>query len=146
MNNECEACRVARDEGISHDEALQRIGLKDSHMIEYHGYTTHIITDSPYAHTHGLAESHNHLDIEVRLATSVEDRGRLIGIIVGAVLLGRKFRDGQEVSDLFVVPVRFVRRRESDRDVLRAVFPDPSGRWPGDPDCDPGYDEQLVQE
>jgi len=146
MKTECEACRMVREQGISHEEALERIGLKDAHSIEFHGWTGHIIADSPYAHTHGLPESCGHPDVEVRLACDPDERGRLLGIVAGAVTLGRRFADGQEARDLFSVPVRLVTRLESGREVLRVVFPDVNGRWPGEGGCAPGYDEQLLQE
>jgi hypothetical protein len=84
-----------------------------------------------------------HADLEIVLPARPETLARLIKPLANAVKAGRRLRAGEEVTDLFSVPVRFAAAKEGGRDVLRAIFPDPEGRWPEDPRCSPGYRDQL---
>lgn len=72
--------------------------------------------------------------------------GMMLHTIVAAIKDGAVFHDGDEVRGLFLCPVRFRAATESGRAVLRAIFPDPQGLFPGDPGCMPEYDEQLEME
>lgn len=140
---ECSVCAEAAREGISHDEAINRMQLRQAHQIEQIGWVVHAITDEPTAHTHGLDETYNHPDFEVRLAIGPRERYNLLRTLAEAVKQGQVFRAGGEISTLFLSPVRFVERQESRRTVLRAIFPDAEGRWPGEIGCHRGFNEQL---
>ena len=140
---ECSVCREVRREGISHDEALRRLGIRDAHFVEQIGWTVHVITDEPTAHTHGLEESYGHLDVQVWLPTNHRKQYELLATVAEAVKAGRRYAAGKEYNDLFNVPVRFVEREEGGRRVLRLIVPDPNGLFPDDHGCMPGYDMQL---
>ena len=140
---ECAVCQEAQREGISHNEALSRAQIRDAHFIEQIGWVAHVITDDPTAHTHGLQETYGHPDIEVWLSAPARKRYELLATVAEAVKQGHRYEAGKEYSHLFTVPVRFVQKWEGGRSVLRLVVPDPNGKFPGDPGCMPGYNEQL---
>jgi hypothetical protein len=110
------------------------------------GWVAHVITDSPLIHTHGLAERFGHPDREIRLAVDPTTRYHLLAPLVDTIKAGRRFAAGDEDQTIFSVPVRFVTREESGRRVLRAIFPDPQGRFPDDPGCPPAWAAQLIQD
>ena len=143
---ECAVCQEAQREGVSHDEAMRRALIREAHMIEQTGWVAHVISDAPLAHTHGCNETYGHLDFEVRLPASPIMRYDLLLALVGAVKAGQTFHAGVESPTPFQCPVRFVERQEGDRTVLRAIFPDDKGRFPGDPGCAPGYADQLHED
>ncbi|MDA8345321.1 MAG: DUF4262 domain-containing protein [Thermaerobacter sp.] len=141
---ECAVCQEAQREGIPHDEAMRRMKIREAHMIEQIGWVVHAITDAPLAHTHGLQETYGHPDFEVRLPVAPRRRYDLLRTLAEAVQAGQTFHAGVESLTPFQCPVRFVERQEDDRTVLRAVFPDANGRWPGESGCQTGYNEQLL--
>lgn len=143
FDSQCAVCQEARREGISHEEAIRRAQIRDAHYLEQIGWVAHVITDTPFAHTHGLDETYNHPDFEVRLAVGPRERYNLLRTLAEAVKQGQVFRTSDEISTLFLSPVRFVERQESRRTVLRAIFPDAEGRWPGEIGCHRGFNEQL---
>lgn len=139
----CSVCQEAQREGITHDDAMHRLQIRDAHNLEQIGWVVHAITDLPTAHTHGLEENFGHPDFEVWLPVSPRQRYQLLAALAVAVKAGQRFQAGDEDRTVFSVPVRFVKRTETGRTVLRAVFPDAAGKFPGDPGCAPGYAEQL---
>jgi hypothetical protein len=142
---DCEIHRL-QEAGLSFEAALATIREHDRQAIERFGWVAHHIVDSPVptAHTHGLRERFDHPDLQVVLPASPETIQRLLAPVAQAVVNGRTFCAGEEATDVFNVPVRFVARTESGRGVLRVLFPDPNGRWPDDPGVEPGYDLQLA--
>ena len=143
FDSACAVCQEAQREGISHDEAMRRLLIREAHMIEQTGWVAHVISDAPLAHTHGLDDTYGHLDFEVRLPVSPIMRYNLLRPLVEAIQAGQTFRAGVESPTPFQCPVHFVERQEGNRPVLRAIFPDANGRWPGEPGCQPGFNEQL---
>lgn len=122
--------------------SAQDVAQQEREMLDKYGWFSHILTDDGSAHTHGLPETSDHPDLEVRLPVNPRQRHAWLGIFAQAVKSGRRFHSDETVTDLFSVPVRVVPRTESGRPVLRVLFPDPQGRFPGDPACDPGYRDQ----
>jgi len=143
---DCPACRLLARGGVTDRQAFDLIRQHDRHAIDRHGWSTHTIVASyPHSiHTHGLREKFGHPDLQVVLHLSPEDLVRLVEPIAVAVSQGRWFRAGEEVADLFRVPVRFREYREGRRTVLRAIFPDDKGRWPEDPTAPQGWRDQLL--
>ncbi len=143
--NRCEVERL-QEAGLSRGAALATIEEHDRQAIEKYGWTAHHIVDDtvPSAHTHGLTERFGHPDFQVVLPAAPETIQRLLAPLVQAVVNGQTFRAGEETLGVFNVPVRFVERRESGRTVLRAIFPDPEGRWPDEQGVQRGYELQLA--
>ena len=142
----CAVSQIQAAEGLSYAEALARIQQRDAALIAQYGWVAHAITTLPLIHTHGLPENFWHPDLEIRLAVSSQTRYDLLAVLVNAVKSGRRFVAGQEDTTVFFVPIRFIAREESGRVVLRALFPDPDGHFPGDPGCPPEWADQLIQD
>jgi len=121
--------------------------------IEKHGFCVHFViyTAKPPSrrryqsiHTHGLEQSQGgHYDLEITLPVSGEDAAEVISNVVDKIKKGKEFRDGDIVSGILVgYDVKFVKRKESGRDILRILLPDRDGRYPEHADCDPRFSEQ----
>ena len=141
----CNMCRLQQG-GLSHHDALGSVVVRDADLIERFGWVAHTMTDQPLIHTHGLQERFDHPDLEIRLAVPPNKRYSFLAPIAEAVKAGRRFQAGEEDHTVFSVPIRFIAREESGRMVLRAIFPDPAGRFPDDPGCPPEWAEQLLQD
>lgn len=143
---ECEACRLVREEGISHKEAINRLQIRDAHFIEQYGWVAHGIVDDviPSLHTHGLPENYGHMDLEIQLPAKIERLKEIMDEVVRHIQEGTAFHDGEENINVFTVPIRFVEKTEDGRKVLRVILPDPNGYFPGNPNCASGYDTQLL--
>ena len=142
----CEVCALREEHGLSQEEALVLSQQLDAERLAHHGWVAHAITDAPLIHTHGLPEQFDHPDLEIRLAVPPKQRYALLAPLVDAVKTGRRFHAGDEDPTIFAVPVRFIACTESGRSVLRAIFPDPTGRFPDDPGCPAEWADQLRQD
>ena len=145
MHGETCSCEVCHSE-FDQDTALAVSQQRDAELIDRFGWVAHAILDIPLIHTHGLAEGFNHPDLEIRLDVNPQKRHELLTVLAEAVKMGRQFKPGDEDTTLFSVPVRFISREESGRMVVRAIFPDPQGRFPDDPSCPPEWAAQLIQD
>ena len=134
---------MIEEEGISRKEAIRRSNLRDAQKMEKHGWIIHALSDAPGGHTHGLREVFGHPDLEVMLPVDPQTIGVWLHAIVNAIKDGEVFADGEEVEGIFSCPVRFCDAIESGRSVLRVLFPDPQGRFPGELGCQPVFDEQM---
>lgn len=141
----CDVCALER-QGIPEDQAQRQVALMSASLIAQHGWTSHVVIANPVSsiHTHGLSENARHPDLEIMLPLAPQGLYRLLEPLAEAVKAGKTFYVDQEDRTLFNVPVRFRTARESGREVLRAVFPDPSGRWPEDPLVETGWNLQLT--
>ena len=84
-----------------------------------------------------------HLDFQIVLPIHQNIAGHIIKNFVDRIDQGEQFEDGMEVNEIISnFPVRLIKAKEGNRDVLRIILPDPKGRFPGDTDCDPFYDFQ----
>ena len=144
---ECDVHRRIREQNISIEEALAQTDMLERDLLEQHGWYVHCLTDGPpNIHTHGLPENFRHLDLQIRLPARPDDLHIMLVALVDAIKRGVHLVDGMETHAIFNVPIRFVERHETGRQVIRAIFPDPDGRFPGDKDCSLGYNEQLIQD
>lgn len=128
------------------DATIAAIRQRNAELIARYGWVAHALTDVPLIHTHGLLEGYHHPDLEIRLAVSPEKRHEFLTVLVEAVKAGQRLQAGTEDTTLFSVPVRFISREETGRMVIRAIFPDPQGRFPDDPGCPPEWVAQLIQD
>ena len=142
----CSTCVLEHTQGLSPLEVLDAIRQREQDLIARIGWVAHALADRPLIHTHGLWERFHHLDLEIRLAVSPENRYALLAPVAEAVTNGQRFAAGDEDHTLFSVPIRFIARDESARQVLRVVFPDPQGYFPDNPHCPPVWAEQVLQD
>lgn len=141
----CESCELQAS-GLTVEQALSVVAERTRTAIAQYGWAAHVIPDaSPAtAHTQGLMETYEHPDLQVVLPADPATLQRLLRPLAEAVKAGRIFHPGDEAEGVFNVPVRFAERGEGGRQVLRALFPDPQGRFPGDPGVDPEWGKQLL--
>ena len=132
---ECAVCQIALFYGVSHEEAMRRIHKQDTELIKKYGWVAHLITDSDLVHTHGLQETYGHMDFEIKLPLPRKMLHQFLSALANAVKAGEVFHADETSLAVFECPVRFVERTEAGRRVLRAIFPDRHGHWPGEPDC-----------
>lgn len=119
-------------------------------MEEYGWYCHHVMHDDGYpnetnVHTHGLPESFGHLDLQICLSLPQETAHGIICSIVGFIKEGRKYSDGEVISGDKIISgdfsLRFLKKKENGRDVLRVIFPDPAGNIDYE-NIDPLYKKQ----
>lgn len=82
-------------------------------------------------HTHGLAESFDHLDLQIVLPLSQETAGPILKTIVDRIKDGEHFSDGDILESVIAngYCVKMVNAEENDRPVLRIIFPDAKGNF-----------------
>jgi len=95
------------------------------------------------SHTHGM-EKYGHLDFQLVLPLHPQLTAEILNTIGEEVQNGRKFKPGEYSKDVFTCEFRIKLYRESGRDVLRLIFPDPNMRFPEDPLCETSYKHQTV--
>lgn len=109
----------------------------------------HYILDvCPSSHTHGLSR-YGGLELELNLPVS-QEKAMMILNLLGMEIAGKgkHYRSGDRENDVFLLPVYFFETAPAVPDayfnrVLRVLLCDPDGKYPWEPDCAPGYAEQL---
>ena len=125
----CFVCEASA-KGLDAKNLLKQMQDK---MLEKYGFYVHLVEPESNskleinAHTHGL-ERYNHLDFQIVLGLPERTIQTIFMDLVDLVKSGEKFHHGQELNNIILnFPVKLISARESNRDVLRVVFPDPSG-------------------
>lgn len=99
------------------------------------------------AHTHGFDKSVNHLDFQIVCGLRPDMAHGFFWEFMRWIEAGRRFKDGDVVKKLVKgFPVRLKETKECGRPVLRIIFPDKNGKFPGDPGVDKkfGWQEEAV--
>ena len=116
--------------------------MKPDWIIHY------IICERPSSHTHGL-DRHGSLELELNLPVPQEKAMMILNLLGMEVAERRKhYRSGDRECDVFTLPVYFLETVPAVPDayftrVLRVLLCDSDGNYPWEPDCAPGYSEQL---
>jgi hypothetical protein len=108
---------------------------KEKECMERDGFYAHLIadaTDCPLgfnAHTHGLLKTWRHRELQIVFPVSPKVAMALFWNCVDKIKLGKKFKNGSVVSDIAGngYKVKFIKAKESGRDVLRMILPDKAG-------------------
>jgi len=93
-------------------------------------------------HTHGM-ENYGHLDFQMVLPLKKEQATMLLNTIGLEVQNGKRFEPGHYSGAVYSCDFRLELHRETSRDVLRLIFPDPQFRFPEDPQCECPYKHQT---
>ncbi len=135
--NHGEGCRCV----ICSGEMKRRVPAdrKEKQLVEKLGWFYHVVCADPFVatgfnfHTHGFDLSlGGHLDLQIVFPMS-ENKARAIAKTIYDQIRsdGKGFRDGDETEILHEdgskYPVRFIKVREGDREVLRVILPNPRG-------------------
>jgi hypothetical protein len=94
------------------------------------------------SHTHGM-KRYGHLDFQLVLPLAPKQIMLLLNTICFEVRNGRRFAPGLYTGEIYSCDFRLELFRETGRDVLRLIFPDPQFRFPGDPYCESPYKYQT---
>lgn len=123
----------------------------DETTLREHGWLIHYLSgsDGEYGglaniHTHGLQENFHHPDFQVVMPIPPEVIHPILTLLAEEVKGGRVFEPYvRQERVLKGMDVIFLPYRESGREVLRLVLPDPTGKLPEDEGCDPAYAMQI---
>lgn len=107
-------------------------------LMERFGWFAHVVVADPNIatgynyHTHGMNVTLGHLDLQIVLPLSEKKCHSIAATIYDQVHSGMKFDDGDETkiprSNGSNYPVRFIKVREGDREVLRVILPSAEGK------------------
>lgn len=98
-------------------------------------------------HTHGLPESLGQPDLQIVIPLPPELAHQLFWTFVDRMKAGETFVADQKVEKIIQdYPLLLKAAKECGRDVLRVVFPDKAGRFPGEPEVAFKYGRQLEVE
>jgi hypothetical protein len=116
------------------NETRQQMAAKEGRAMSKHGWYAHAEVGDPQSptsynyHTHGFVESLGHLDIQVVLPMPESQCHAIATTVYQRIRDGTRFDDGDVSSK--IIPnfsVRFIKVRESDREVLRVILPGRNG-------------------
>lgn len=96
-------------------------------------------------HTHGFPESYDgQLDIQIVLPIPPEHGHGIFWEINDLLKKGTRFAHNDEIAGVLRPPykIRLFKTTETGREVLRLIFPDKNGLFPGDAGVDPMYGGQ----
>ena len=117
--------------GASREEAMQELRKWENDCVEKYGYYVHYVNSGELidVHTHGLVETHNHIDLQIVLPIDPKISHSVISSAVSKIEKGETFEDGQIAEGIIKnFPVKFIEAEESGRKVLRIILPDPEGK------------------
>lgn len=130
---DCEQCKAIA-EGATPEEAAARYKEWEAAKMAEYGWVVHFVKDedSPTGlniHTHGLQESFDHPDLQVVLPIPTNIIQPILHTIVDRIKAGERFSDGETIENVISngLSVKMVNAKESDREVLRVIFPDQLG-------------------
>ncbi len=130
-NCRCEACHEVRRQQFEEQQAT---------LMEKYGWVAHYVpgVDTNYVnyHTHGFKDKWNHRDFQIVFPMPPEVAHKIFWGLSEMMEKGKKFADddlGLDVWDVITnLPVRMMKVKEGERDVLRVIMPDPNGLFEGD--------------
>lgn len=135
--------RVNHEDGCScvicsGEMTRKELTTKEVQLMKKYGWYAHMVVADPYVatgfnyHTHGIETTFEHLDLQIVLPLRGERCHDIASVLYDQIKNGISFRDGDEATipheDGSQFPVRFIKVREGDREVLRVILPDPSGK------------------
>ena len=94
------------------------------------------------SHTHGM-EQYGHLDFQLVLPLVPKQIALILNTICLEVQNGKKFSPGTYCGEVFSCAFRLELHKETGRDILRLIIPDPKFRFPEDPLCEEPYKFQT---
>lgn len=132
----CASC-AAIAAGKSPEQAIKDHLAWAEEQLRKHGFYVHLVAagddTSPTgfnAHTHGLAEGHQHPDFQIIIPLAEAVALELFHNLADRVKGGERFASGQLVSEIISSAgglVKLIDATEGDRPVLRVVLPDRHG-------------------
>lgn len=134
---DCEVCK----------NGVEATVKKGDLMLDKHGWFVHYVSGDescPFgmnAHTHGLAETQDHLDLQMCIGINPQHAHSIFtDAIEGHIKKGFKYEAGKRYDDLIEpapaykgpkYEVLVLEATENDRPVLRFIFPEKDGSFEG---------------
>lgn len=144
---ECVVCQhgPAELERIQ-NESLQKYGWFAHYVGELEGQPLDREANLVNFHTHGLNDTHNHLDFQVVLPVPPKVCHSIFWRLVNLIEEGRVFEEDEVTSGVIGndYQVTFKKVREGNRQVLRVIMPDASGNLDED-ELSGMYKEQYAE-
>jgi hypothetical protein len=131
----CDCCH-----GGSDDEKIKAIKKKMREDIKKFGFVIHFVEGAHPEfpgfinfHTHGIEKSQKHPNFQIVIGVSDVVAHKIFWELFRKVEKGTKFKPGKDYEGIIDgFPVRFFKVKETGEEVLRVIFPDKDGRFPGD--------------
>lgn len=111
---------------------------QEEKLMEQYGWFAHVVVADPNIptgynyHTHGMSVTLGHPDLQIVLPIHEEKCHGIAGTLYDQIKGGASFGDGDEAKipnqDGDSFPVRFIKVREGDREVLRVILPNAEGK------------------
>ncbi len=122
--NECDYCKDPKE-----------VKRKQKKSLKKYGWYSHYIkddSDCPYDvnyHTHGVKNNFDHPDFQIVFPIDVQISHNILFDIIDRVKKGKKFKVGVSYKGILTnnYKLKFIKAQESERDVLRLIFPDEAG-------------------
>ncbi len=124
------SCKCARcaaiESGLTPEEATAEMHRWEAEMMEKYGWYIHFLPDG--SHTHGLQESFNHPDLEIKFFLNPNTAGFVFSNCIDKIKEGTIFNDGDVVEHIISgYSVKLINALESERSVIRIILPDADG-------------------
>lgn len=126
----CKICDL-KDDGYSEEEVRQEFRKWEEEQILKYGWLVHFVFDKDVNfHTHGLKENFDHPDLQITVPLKKEIAHNILFSIIELIKEGKSFKDGDLLSNIIKnFDVKFINAIESERKVLRVVFPNKDGTF-----------------
>ena len=121
----------------SSEMTRKELTAKEKQLVDLYGWYAHMVIGDPEIatgfnyHTHGFDQSLGHPDLQIIFPLGGERCHGIAKTIYDQIKNGQEFTEGNETiiphQDGSQFPVRFIKVREGDRNVLRVILPTPSG-------------------
>lgn len=131
---------------------MAELRWEDRQSFEHNGWYYHPILESGIEnqvnyHTHGLYESHDHLDLQIVLPLNPFQGYLLFVQMIENIKEGAVYSDGEKIvlRNPYDAPFIYLKTFfEDDRKVLRLIFPDVNGNLPNDTGCEEPFKSQML--
>lgn len=122
-------------------EGIENYDKWEAEQIKKYGWFMHyVFNDDDYPmdvniHTHGLDVKYNRMDLQIVVPISKEDANEIFWIMVEKIIKGSKFEPLKDNIDedfyeiIAEYPIRLRYSNETDRVVVRIIFPDKNGNF-----------------
>jgi len=128
---------------------IEAVEEHEKEMMKDLGWYAHYVHDDPNTpfninyHTHGLSQSFKHKDLQACLPIDFKVLHTIVTSIVNEIKAGKTFAAGDPVFNILQgdYAITFMDAKECGRDVLRVIFPDPTGHLKKD-EIEKPYDSQ----
>jgi len=128
---------------------MKAVRQKETDGFLKYGFFIHFVPDTgdtPMVniHTHCLPQSFDHPDIQIVFPLPTDIFYPVLHGMVDQIREGQRFEDGKFYYKVITnFPVKCIASTECGRPVIRVLFPDPNGKFPGENGVNELYRKQT---